>query len=145
MNERLKELRKFFGIKQRQLAERLGVSLGAVGTWEMGKNPIPKPRIYQICKEFGVRREWLEDGKGEMLEPPSDARKLSDFSADELSQELFDRIYENVPEDLKKAFIRFCISLKWQGKAAVPISELITSDDTLEDIDRRIFKKDEQE
>lgn len=145
MNERLKELRKFFGIKQRQLAERLGVSLGAVGTWEMGKDPIPKARIYQICKEFGVRREWLEDGKGEMLEPPSDARKLSDFSADELSQELFNRIYENVPDDLKKAVIRLCISYRWKGKAAIPISELITDDDTLEDIDRRIFKKNEQE
>lgn len=145
MNERLKQLRKKLGLKQRQLAERLGVTIGLVGNWEAGSQPISKPRIYQICKEFGVRREWLEDGKGEMLEPPSDARKLSDFSADELSQELFDRIYENVPEDLKKAFIRFCISLKWQGKAAVPISELITDDDTLEDIERRIFKKNEQE
>ena len=143
MNERLKTLRKFFGIKQRQLAERLGVSLGAVGTWEMGKDPIPKARIYQICKEFGVRREWLEDGKGEMLEPPSDARKLSDFSDDELSAELINRIYDKLPENAKLDFIRFCISLKWKGKNAVPISELITSDDTLEDVERRIFKKGE--
>ena len=145
MNERLKELRKFFGIKQRQLAERLGVSLGAVGTWEMGKDPIPKARIYQICKEFGVRREWLEDGKGEMLEPPSDARKLSEFSDDELSAELVNRIFDKLPDNAKIDFIRLCISLKWQGKAAIPIAELITDDDTLEDIERRIFKKDEQE
>lgn len=145
MNERLKELRKFFGLKQRQLAERLGVTIGLVGNWEAGSQPISKPRIYQICKEFGVRRVWLEDGKGGMLEPPSDARKLSEFSDAELSAEMFNRIYNKLTDDLKLLFIRFCISLKWQGKAAVPISELITDDDTLEDIERRIFKKNEQE
>lgn len=145
MNERLKELRKFFGLKQRQLAERLGVTIGLVGNWEAGSQPISKPRIYQICKEFGVRREWLEDGKGEMLEPPSGARKLSEFSDAELSAELINRIFKKFPDEAKKDFIRSCISYRWQGKAAVPISELITDDDTLEDIERRLFKKNEQE
>jgi transcriptional regulator with XRE-family HTH domain len=145
MNERLKELRKFFGLKQRQLAERLGVTIGLVGNWEAGSQPISKPRIYQICKEFGVRREWLEDGKGEMLEPPSGARKLEEFSDAELSAELINRIFKNFPDEAKKDFIRSCISYRWQGKAAIPISELITDDDTLEDIERRIFKKNEQE
>ena len=145
MNERLKTLRKTLGLKQRELAKRLGVTIGLVGNWEAGSQPISKPRIYQICKEFGVRREWLEDGKGEMLEPPSDARKLSEFSDEELSAELINRIYDKLPENAKLDFIRFCISLKWKGKNAVPISELITSDDTLEDVERRIFKKNEQE
>lgn len=145
MNERLKELRKFFGLKQRQLAERLGVTIGLVGNWEAGSQPISKPRIYQICKEFGVRREWLEDGKGEMLEPPSETRKLSEFSDDELSAELINRIFKKFPDEAKKDFIRSCISYRWQGKNAVPISELITDDDTLEDIERRLFKKNEQE
>lgn len=145
MKERLKELRKALNLKQREMAERLGVTVSLVGVWESGVQPISKPRIYQICKEFGVRREWLEDGKGEMMEPPSDARKLSDFSDEELSAELINRIFKNFPDEAKKDFIRFCISYRWQGKSAIPISELITDDDTLEDIDRRIFKKNEQE
>lgn len=145
MNERLKQLRKALGLKQRQLAERLGVTIGLVGNWEAGSQPISKPRIYQICKEFGVRREWLEDGKGEWLEPPSDARKLEEFSDAELSAEMFNRIYNKLTDDLKLLFIKYCVGLKWQGKAAVPISELITDDDTLEDIERRLFKKNEQE
>lgn len=143
MNERLKELRKALGYKQRELAERLGVTIGLIGNWEAGSQPISDARIYQICKEFRVRREWLVDGKGEMFEPPSEERKLSDFSADELSAEMFNRIYESLPDDLKLLFVRYCISLKWEGKAAIPIAERILPDDTLEDIERRIFKKGE--
>lgn len=69
MKDRLKELRKKLGLKQREVAERLGVPVSSVGAWEIGKYPIPKTRIYQICNEYHVRREWLVDGQGEMFEP----------------------------------------------------------------------------
>ena len=69
MKDRLKELRKALGIKQRELAERLGVKVSLIGNWEIGKQTIPQTRIYQICKEYNVRREWLETGEGEMFEP----------------------------------------------------------------------------
>ena len=68
---RLKELRKALGLKQREVAERLGVDVGLIGSWEIGR-PIPKVRKYQICKEYNVRREWLETGEGEMFEPKKD-------------------------------------------------------------------------
>ncbi len=67
MKDRLKELRKKLGLKQREVAERLGVNVSVVGDWESGRNPIPKTRIYQLCKEYNVRREWLETGDGEMF------------------------------------------------------------------------------
>lgn len=69
MNERLKELRKKLGLKQRDLAERLGIAVASIGNWECGDRPVPDARIYQICNEFHVRREWLEKGEGEMFEP----------------------------------------------------------------------------
>ena len=69
MKDRLKELRKKLGLKQRELAERLDVSVNLIGNWECGDRPIPKTRIYQICNEFHVRRDWLEKGEGEMFEP----------------------------------------------------------------------------
>lgn len=68
MNERLKILRKALGLKQREVAERLDVRVGLVGMWEAGR-PIPKTRVYQLCKEFNVRREWLENGTGDIFEP----------------------------------------------------------------------------
>lgn len=71
MNERLKELRKKLGLKQRDVAEKLDVNVGLIGNWESGR-PIPKTRLYQLCKEYNVRREWLEYGEGEMFEPEKD-------------------------------------------------------------------------
>lgn len=76
-NDRLKKLRKILNLKQRELAERLGVSVGVVGDFECGRAAIPRARIYQICKEFRVNRAWLVDGVGEMFEPepePIDVR-----------------------------------------------------------------------
>ena len=55
------------------MAERLDVRVSVVGAWEIGKRAIPKYRIYQLCKEFHVRREWLEHGIGEMFEPDPSA------------------------------------------------------------------------
>lgn len=68
---RLKELRMRLGLKQREVAEKLDVNVGLIGNWESGR-PIPKTRLYQLCKEYNVRREWLETGEGEMFEPEKD-------------------------------------------------------------------------
>lgn len=123
MNERLKTLRKTLGLKQRELAERLGVTIGLVGNWEAGSQPISKPRIYQICKEFRVRREWLEEGKGEMFEPLGEERKLVDFSDYEVYSEALERLYESFPDDLKRAFHKFCSKLQAEKRGWRPISE----------------------
>lgn len=68
MKDRLKQLRKMLGLKQREVAERLGVIPSLIGKWESGQQELPKTRIYQICNEYHVRREWLVDGQGEMFE-----------------------------------------------------------------------------
>ncbi|MBQ9372134.1 MAG: helix-turn-helix domain-containing protein [Thermoguttaceae bacterium] len=67
IKDRLKQLRHAVGIKQRELADRLEVQVGLIGNWESGARNIPKTRIYQLCKEYNVRKEWLIDGEGEMF------------------------------------------------------------------------------
>ena len=67
MKERLKAFRKALGLKQREIAARLGVTVGTVGQWESGISSIPSPRLYQLCNEYGVSRQWLETGAGEMF------------------------------------------------------------------------------
>ena len=69
IKDRLKELRKRLGLKQRDVAERLEVSVGLIGAWECGSDTIPKTRIYQLCNEYNVSRDWLERGEGEMFVP----------------------------------------------------------------------------
>jgi len=123
MKERLKELRKALNLKQREMAERLGVTVSLVGVWESGVQPISAPRIYQICKEFRVRREWLEKGVGEMFEPPGEERKLKDFSDGEIFSEALGRIYDLCPDDLKQSFHKFCSKLQAEKRGWRPISE----------------------
>ncbi|MDO5308683.1 MAG: helix-turn-helix transcriptional regulator [Planctomycetia bacterium] len=67
MRERFIRARKAIGLKQREVAERLGIKVGVVGGWECGKNRIPDARLYQFCNEFNVNRTWLETGEGEMF------------------------------------------------------------------------------
>ena len=86
IKDRLKTLRKALNLKQREVADRLEIRVGVIGSWESGCSPIPRARIYQICNEYKVRREWLETGEGEMFE----ARKETD--AEEAKSDLFKRI-----------------------------------------------------
>ncbi len=123
MKERLKELRQALKMKQRELAQRLGVTVSLVGTWECGAVPIPDTRIYQICKEFRVRREWLEKGVGEMFEPPGEERKLEDFTDAEILSAALGRLYDLCPDDLKQAFHKFCSKIQAEKRGWRPISE----------------------
>ena len=108
MKERLKELRKTLGLKQRELAARLGVTVGIVGGWECGRDDIPKTRIYQICKEYNVRERWLVDGEGEMFEPTADkSAQYVDWLVslyDDLSPE-FQGVFRRVARDVLGADI----------------------------------------
>ena len=98
MKNRLKELREALNLKQREVAERLGVSVGNVGDWESGIRSIPATRIYQLCKEYNVRREWLEYGEGKMFEPKP--------TEEEIYVEMFGHIYDNLSPKFQKVFRR---------------------------------------
>ena len=101
MKERLKKLRKILGLRQRQIAERLGVVTGVVGGWEAGLNKIPRARIYQICKEYGVRREWLERGEGEIFEPEKEPK-----SADDVLEEAAEALFRELSPRGQAAVLR---------------------------------------
>jgi len=79
--DRIKLLRKKFGVTQEQLADVLGCSDGKVKAWEQGntKNIKPKDSL-KLAKHFKVSKEWLEDGVGEMI------RSESDLLLDDITQ-----------------------------------------------------------
>jgi phage repressor protein C with HTH and peptisase S24 domain len=72
--DRIKYLRKFvLKLKQRELADRLKVTRGAVGNWELNKG-IKREHLIQISDEFGVSADWLMSGRG----TPPDAVAVQD-------------------------------------------------------------------
>lgn len=69
MNTRIKFLRKNSGLTQEKFAERIGLKQNSIALIESGKRNISDQTILSICREFGVREEWLRTGEGEMYIP----------------------------------------------------------------------------
>lgn len=69
MNTRIKFLRKNSGLTQEKFAERIGLKQNSIALIESGKRNISDQAILSICREFGVREEWLRTGNGEMYAP----------------------------------------------------------------------------
>lgn len=124
IKDRLKLLRRKLGLKQREVADRLGVKVNVVGSWEVGRH-IPDARIYQICKEFNVNEEWLRNGVGDMF---LDAPKpdLQSYSDDEVLNESILRLYSSLSPEYR-VVARKIMSKVQSGASAYDISEFINS------------------
>lgn len=67
MHIRLKQLRKFLDLTQREFGERIGVKGNTIAQYEMGRNEPIDSVFNLICREFNVNPEWLRTGKGDMF------------------------------------------------------------------------------
>lgn len=72
INSRIVELIDNFGIKKIQFAEKLGISTAYASQLCSGVRTPSDRTIADICREFNVRREWLEAGEGPMKLPEAD-------------------------------------------------------------------------
>lgn len=105
MKNRIKNLRKELNLTQQEFADKIGISRGNIGAYEVGKNVPSDAVISLICREFNVREEWLRTGEGEMFKPkPSDildqlAYKYKLFNFDYVMIEKF----LAMPQDLRRA------------------------------------------
>jgi transcriptional regulator with XRE-family HTH domain len=87
INSRIARLRSHLGMNQSQFARKLGVTSTLINKVEAMKSPLTDVNIRLICFTFGVREEWLREGKGEMMD---DEALLSDQERQLL--ELFRRL-----------------------------------------------------
>lgn len=72
MNNRIKTIRDNASLSTRAFGDKIGISSAGVSKLETGANKASEQTIRSICREFGVRREWLENGEGEMYAPVTD-------------------------------------------------------------------------
>lgn len=66
MNTRIKEIRKYFELSQREFADRLKIGTTAISKIESGVNNPSDQTISLICSEFNISENWLRTGEGEM-------------------------------------------------------------------------------
>ena len=67
INDRLKEIRKFFHLSQIEMGKKLNISNSAVSKIEKGENDLRDTHIKALIWELGINENWLRTGKGEML------------------------------------------------------------------------------
>ncbi len=67
MKDRIKKLRKELDLTQQEFADKIGISRGNIGAYEVGKNAPSDAVISLICTKFDVNESWLREGAGEMF------------------------------------------------------------------------------
>ena len=102
VSENIKELRVRLRLTQQEFADKIGVKRNTVATYEMGRSTPSEAAIVLICREFGVRREWLEHGEGEMFVRRSAAiiEQLSkEYNLDGKARRLVENFLSLTPEN----------------------------------------------
>ena len=79
INAQIKRLRKALKLNQSEFGEKIGLKVGAISKMEQGGSTVTEQSIKLICEKFNVRREWLTEGTGEMLQETEDAL-FADFA-----------------------------------------------------------------
>lgn len=67
MQKRLKELREYLGLTQKEFASKIGLKNGIISSYEKGDRTITQRNLILICEKFNVNKEWLLDGTGSMF------------------------------------------------------------------------------
>ena len=87
----IKSLRQKQGLSQAQLADRCGVNLNTVSTWETGKAWPPKGTAEKICEALGVPTSYLMLASIEIDDIPEEKRVLYRTLLEPLRNELLEK------------------------------------------------------
>lgn len=106
------------GLKKIQFAEKMGISSAYVSQLCSDIRTPSDRLVADICREFRIRREWLESGEGPMRhpEPETDMDVINDLLMDvdnpvaELIRKIY-RTYKKLPAEDQQTFQRFVASL----------------------------------
>lgn len=87
MKERIKQLRAYLKMNQTDFGERIGVKQTTVAGYESGIRIPSDAVMLSICREFGVREEWLRTGEEPMMQEVPQSKKIAAFLGDLMREE----------------------------------------------------------
>ena len=67
MRDRSKKIRANHNLSQQAFSELIGITRQYLSLLENGEREPSDLVLNAICREFGINRQWLETGEGEML------------------------------------------------------------------------------
>ena len=132
MNERIKYLRKeLLHLSMEEFGEGIHISKAAVSRAEAGLNGISDQTVDLICREYGVREEWLREGTGDVFVKKS--------AEDELNA-LAEKVMADTPDSFRRRFVSMLAKLndeQWKLLSDMEDMMLATkSDMSSDDSDR---------
>lgn len=108
MKDRLRKVRKYRNMNQKEFSAILGIAQSTVGMMEVGKREILERHIKTICAVFNVNEEWFRYGKGNMFK---DSTNVLQTLADEYRLDMFDikfiEAYANLKAEDRKSIVNF--------------------------------------
>lgn len=122
MIARIIELRKSLELTQGEFAERLGLSRNYIWMLENGER-VPSDRtIADICREFGVREEWLRTGELPIKKSLSRQAEITKFVGDVMTdakrndtQRILTALMDATPDEIE-AIVNFARRIADQYK-----------------------------
>lgn len=92
IGERIRILRKeYLHINQTEFGKPLGLTQAAIGGYEKEIRNVSDQSIVSICREYGVREEWLREGTGEVFAAGSAAPGILSELTQEYDLDFFDQ------------------------------------------------------
>jgi transcriptional regulator with XRE-family HTH domain len=64
--DRVLKIRKTLGLSQEAFGAKIGMGRSAISKIEKGENELTEKNIKLICKQFGISKDWILTGEGEM-------------------------------------------------------------------------------
>lgn len=128
VGKRIKELRKdHLHLNQTDFGAPLGLTYSAIGGYEKEIRGVSDATILSICREYGVREEWLREGTGEIFAAGSVAPSIVAGLAQEYDLDYFDqavigeylKLDKNTRAVLKKKVKEFLKAVEEAEDAAI--------------------------
>lgn len=113
MHTRIAEVRKLYNLTQEAFAKKLSLSRNYIWMLENGERIPPDRTITNICREFGIREEWLRTGELPMKPELSRQAQLAKFVGNVMQDEkkadtrrLLNALMDATPEEID-AIVKF--------------------------------------
>lgn len=105
VRERLLYLRKtVLGLSRKSFGDPIDMTESEIKNVEYSKTALKENKIRTICKEYGIREEWLRDGELPIKQPKSRGEEIGEIAAraahrrPEDARAYFQRLYEDLGE-----------------------------------------------
>lgn len=117
---RIREVRQKNGLTQKEFAQSLGIVQGFLSGIEHGKKKFSDTLLIALCHQYGISRDWLRSGRGQM----EHKHRATGGSVQDLAIPLFKKIPQDFPNHFQEDDIDVYISLpgESQGSYAIFVS-----------------------